>query len=403
VRPVDRYDAFLLDLDGVLYRGDEPVPGAAETVRALEDAGRSVVYPTNNSWRTPEQVAEKLAGMGIPARPEQVVTSAQATATMLSKERGTASAFVLGGRGIREALADAGIEPVDGEPDRVDVVVVGWDGELTYDRLRVATVLVGKGARLVATNADPSYPAPAGEHWPGAGALVAAVETGSGRRAEVVGKPHRPLFDLATDRAGTGNALVVGDRVETDIVGAGAAGLDAAMVLTGASTVADLLGTDAQPAMILDHLGGLLEERIVATVRSARAGDDAAVRDLVSQASLAEPSPGPAATVVAEAEGQLEATAATDVEGPDASLRSVAVREGARNQGLGARIVAAAVRDARRRGAERVWLLTESAVPFFERLGFDRVDRGALPSWVAERNAACGPSATAMRRDLVQA
>jgi glycerol 3-phosphatase-2 len=402
----DRYDAFLLDLDGVLYRGEDPVDRAPETVEALRSMGKAVVFVTNNSWRTPSQVAEKLQGMGIRAHPDDVVTSGQATAAQLRRALGSngATAYVLGGPGVRSALADAGIDPVDGEPDRVDVVVVGWDRDLTYDRLRTATVLIGRGARLVATNADASYPAPGGELWPGAGAILAAVEAGSGRSATVVGKPHRPLFDLAVDRAGGRAALVVGDRIETDIVGAANAGLDAALVLTGASTSADLLVADALPTMIVANLRELTDERPEPSIVRAGASHEAGIRALLDGAGLsAEGGWGrDAETMVALLGSEVVATSAADVRDEDAYLRSVAVREDVRGTRLGMLTVAAVVRDSRRRGARRVWLVTETAASFFERLGFARVDRGTLPQWIADLSDHCRESAVPMRRVLAQ-
>jgi glycerol-1-phosphatase len=404
--PADRYDAFLLDLDGVLYRGEDPVDGAPETVEALRSMGKGTVFMTNNSWRTPAQVAQKLEGMGIGAQPEDVVTSGQATAAQLRRALGSngATAYVLGGPGVRSALADAGIDPVDGEPDRVDVVVVGWDRDLTYDRLRTATVLIGRGARLVATNADASYPAPGGELWPGAGAILAAVEAGSGRSATVVGKPHRPLFDLAVDRAGGRTALVVGDRIETDIVGAANAGLDAALVLTGASTPADLLVADALPTMIVANLREITDERPEPSIVRAGASHEAGIRALLDGVGLSAEGgwDRDAQTVVSLLGSEVVATAAADVRDEDAYLRSVAVREDVRGTRLGMLTVAAVVRDSRRRGARRVWLVTETAASFFERLGFARIDRDALPPWIVDLSDHCRESAAAMRRVLAQ-
>ncbi|HZB04320.1 MAG TPA: HAD-IIA family hydrolase [Actinomycetota bacterium] len=404
--PADRFDAFLLDLDGVLYRGGDPVEGAPEAVDALRSRSKAVVFVTNNSWRTPAQVAAKLEGMGIHAPPEEVVTSGQATAAQLRRDLGAngATAYVLGGEGVRSALADAGIDSADGEPDRVDVVVVGWDRDLTYDRLRTATVLIGRGAGLVATNADPSYPAPGGELWPGAGAILAAVEAGSGRRATVVGKPQRPLFDLAVDRAGSRAALVVGDRIETDIVGAANAGLDSALVLTGASTPADLLVADALPTMVVANLRELTDERTEPSIVRAGSSHQGAVRALLDEMGLtAEPGwDRDAETVVALLDGDVVATSAADVQAEDAYLRSVAVREGLRGTGLGMLMVATVVRNIRRRGAKRLWLVTETAAPFFERLGFAPVERAALPRWIADRSDHCPGSAVTMRRDLAQ-
>ena len=214
MRLADHYQAVLLDLDGVLYRGEHRVPGAPEAVTALRSVGKRIVFLTNNSARTPEQVAEKLRGLGIEAAPEEVVTSALPTARLLatSADGGTPTAYVVGQDGVRAALDEAGVQVLVGEPDGADFVVVGWDGEVGYEQLRVATVLVRRGAQLVATNDDAAYPAPGGELWPGAGAILAAVETASGTRATVVGKPHRPLFEAALELAGTRNGVMVGDR-----------------------------------------------------------------------------------------------------------------------------------------------------------------------------------------------
>ena len=405
MRAVDRYDAFLLDLDGVLYRGDEVVPGAGEAVAGLRAAGRRIVFLTNNSARTPDQVADKLAGMGIEARPDEVVTSAQATARVVARlaaEDGRpASAFVIGERGVRQALDEAGIEVLEGEPTEAGFVVVGWDRQADYGKLRTATVLVGGGARLVATNPDRSYPAPGGVSWPGAGALLAAVEAASGARATVVGKPHRPLFAEAVGRAGTDRALMVGDRIETDVAGAAAAGLDVALVLTGAARPADLLDRDPVPPMVLADVSELLADRPDVRLRPARREDASELRSLLEGSGL---DPGELegslpATVVADG-GDSASVAAAPVRGDEAYLHSVAVAEDARGHHLGTLVTAAALRRAAADGARTAYLLTETAEGFFRRLGFEPIDRHALPAWVVERSTACSVNAVAMRREL---
>jgi HAD superfamily hydrolase (TIGR01457 family) len=247
-----RYDALLFDLDGVLYRGEEPVAHAVETMSALRSAGTTMVFLTNNSSRTPEQVAAKLAGIGIAAEPDEVETSALATAELLA-ERGGGTAFVVGQEGIRRALADAGIRVVDGEPDRVDHVVVGVDVEATYAKLRTACVLVEGGAHLIATNPDRSFPVP-GALWPGAGALLAVVTETTGANAEIVGKPFAPLFEAARRRAGATTPLVIGDRLDTDIAGAEAIGWDSLLVLTGVSTREELEGSSVRPTFVAEDL-----------------------------------------------------------------------------------------------------------------------------------------------------
>jgi 4-nitrophenyl phosphatase len=256
-----RYDGLLFDLDGVLYRGVVPVPHAVHTLAALREAGARMVFLTNNSSRTPEQVADKLTGIGISAEPGEVETSALATAELLAG-RGGGTAFVVGQEGVRRALADAGIVVLDGEPDRVDHVVVGVDVEATYAKLRTACVLVERGARLVATNPDRSFPVP-GALWPGAGALLAVVTETTGARAEVVGKPFAPLFEAASRRAGAARPLVIGDRLDTDIAGADALGWDSLLVLTGVSTRADLDGSEVRPTFVASDLRELLREGVL--------------------------------------------------------------------------------------------------------------------------------------------
>ena len=170
-----RYDALFFDLDGVLYRGDQVIAGAAEALAAIGEFGIPRLFLSNNSSRTPDEVAAKLTGLGFEARPRDVVTSAVATASFLEREgQADATAYVIGEQGIREALGSVGIQILDGDPARTDLVVIGLDRSVDYGKLRTASLLVERGARLVATNADPSLPAPDGL-WPGAGALVAAV------------------------------------------------------------------------------------------------------------------------------------------------------------------------------------------------------------------------------------
>ena len=253
----DPYDAILLDLDGVLYRWPEPIPGSAEAVAALRGAGKRIAFVTNNSSRTPAQVAERLASVGVDARSEEVVTSALATATVLA-ERGVRSAFVVGEEGLLDALGDAGIRVVDASADDVDVVVVGFDRGADYAKLKDASILVERGVSLVASNADPSFPAPGGESWPGAGALLAAIETTTGTRGDVVGKPEAPLFERALASAGGGRPLVVGDRLDIDIAGASRLGWDSALVLTGTTHHEDVESSPWKATFVVDDLSGLV-------------------------------------------------------------------------------------------------------------------------------------------------
>ena len=252
----DRYDCLLFDLDGVLYRGDRAIEAAPTTMAELRRRGSRVVFLTNNSSRTPDQVADKLRSHGIEADQQEVVTSALATAELLA-ERGGGRAFVIGMDGVREALSGAGIEVLDGRPEDADLVVVGFDGEATYERLKTAALLVERGAKLVATNADASFPAADGL-WPGAGALLAVVTTTTGVEPEIVGKPFAPLFESGLRRGGGGRPLVVGDRLDTDIEGAAKLGWDTMLVLTGVSTRAEAEAGPVRPTVIAEDVSALL-------------------------------------------------------------------------------------------------------------------------------------------------
>jgi HAD superfamily hydrolase (TIGR01450 family) len=255
----ERYDAFLFDLDGVLYRGASGVPHASAALARLRGLGKGVAFVTNNSGRPPGRVAERLRAVGVEASPDEVETSALTTASILAA-RGVGRVFVVGEDGLVGALADAGIEVPVGEPAAVDAVVVGWDRTADYDKLRTASVLVQRGAALIATNPDPSFPAADGTAWPGAGALLAAIETTTGVRGEVIGKPFPPVLLAALDRAGGGTPLLVGDRLDTDIAGAVGLGWDSMLVLTGISTRQDLRSSPVRPTYVADDLRALFTE-----------------------------------------------------------------------------------------------------------------------------------------------
>jgi glycerol 3-phosphatase-2 len=249
----DAYDTILFDLDGVLYRGAEAVPGAAGTVAAMRSLGKRIAFVTNNSSRTPDAIAQHLGSLGIDARADEVETSALATAALL-RSRAVASAFIVGGEGLRTAVRSAGVALVERGGERADAVVVGIDPSFTYADLVTGTWLVRGGAALIASNADATYPAADGLILPGAGAIVAALETSSGETAEVVGKPNGPIFLEALRRAGGTRPLVVGDRLDSDIEGARRLGWDSALILTGISARSDVDRTGIVPTYVLESL-----------------------------------------------------------------------------------------------------------------------------------------------------
>jgi HAD superfamily hydrolase (TIGR01457 family) len=403
----NRYEAFLLDLDGVVYRGDDPVHGASEAIEELRRRGRRVVFITNNSAPTPQAVVATLESMGVQALPEDVVTSAQAAIPLVRDRIGRAgTVFAIGEEGVRSALEEEGMTLLDGNPEKADAVVVGWDRRADYDKLRTASVLVQRGARLIATNADVSYPAPGGDLWPGTGALLAVIEQTTGAKATVAGKPHPPLFEAALERVGTPNALVIGDRLETDVAGAAAAGLDAALVLTGAATPSDVVDHDVVPVAVLRDLGELFTERPDVRIRIGTPDDEEQIRELVKEAGLAETEThglkSESSALIAEADDAAVATAMVRIRDADSYLHSVVVRPGEQGLGLGTLMVARALSAARRAGASRCFLVTETASGFFSKLGFQPTDRDYMPEWIRNLARECATSATSMERALAQ-
>lgn len=247
-----RYAGVVFDLDGVLVRGTSPIPDAAAAVDALRAAGVGVAFATNNAMRTPEQVAAVLEGAGVGADPAEVVTSPMAAARWL--EPGT-RCLVVGMEGLEAALDARGCERVTA-PEQAEAVVIGLDTNLTYDDLRRGTAALAAGARFLATNVDPTLPTADG-YWPGAGAIVAALATATGRTPEVAGKPNAPLFEAAAAVLPDGPLLMVGDRLDTDIGGAAALGWDTALVLTGVATRADLEASEVRPTHVVETLAEL--------------------------------------------------------------------------------------------------------------------------------------------------
>ncbi len=241
---------FALDLDGVVWLADRLLPGAAEAVARVRDAGHEVVFCTNNSMERVRSLVERLGRHGIPARGD-VLTSASAAGGLLD---GGERVLVCGGEGIVEAVESRGAVVVQGGP--ADVVMVGLDRAFTYDRLRVAADAVSAGARLLATNDDATYPTPSGA-VPGGGAILAAIERASGARAEIAGKPHPPMVALVRARLG-GEGVMVGDRPETDGAFARALGYRFALVLTG--VVASGEGVEPRPDLVAPDLPAAVEE-----------------------------------------------------------------------------------------------------------------------------------------------
>jgi len=271
-RPLaELYDAALLDLDGVVYRGPEPIPGAAKSLQLARKQGMRLAFVTNNASRAPAEVARHLVELGIPATVQDIVMSSQA-ATRVLRERlgGDATVLVTGSPALRAIVEGAGFRVVDSADDRPDGVVQGYFDGLRYADLAEAAIAVRAGAVWVATNVDSTLPSPRGL-LPGNGALVGLVAIGTGAKPIVAGKPALPLHAEAVERTGATHPLVVGDRLDTDIEGANAAGTDSLLVMTGVTSPAEFLAAvpNQRPTYVSADLTGLIAPQALVI----RAGD----------------------------------------------------------------------------------------------------------------------------------
>jgi HAD superfamily hydrolase (TIGR01450 family) len=256
----DEFDGLLIDLDGVVWLGREPLPGAHSALRQLLEGGKELVFVTNNPGRAASTYAERLRGDGVAIGEGRVVTAGQVTARLAAQRAGEgAGAFTIGAPAFREAVAAAGLRPLSGEAARdADVVLVSGHRDFDYEELLTATLALQRGAALFATSRDPTLPMPGGA-WPGTGAILAAVETASGAQAEIGGKPERHLFEMAREQiASAERVAMVGDRIASDIEGGHRAGLETILVLSGATSREQAESAVPPPDHIVESIAGLL-------------------------------------------------------------------------------------------------------------------------------------------------
>ena len=252
--------AVLLDMDGVVYVGEEPLPGVQELLDYLKATNRNWLFVTNNSSRTPVQFVEKIARMGIGADEAHILSSALATASWLAEQYPNGvRAFMIGQDGLRWALQQEGITLVE-DAQSADIIVSGIDFSVRYERLADAALAIRAGARFVGTNSDTSFPSERGQ-IPGSGALLALLEAATGVTPTVIGKPNAGMFEQAMHKLGTtpSSTLMVGDRYETDIAGAIELGMPTAAVLTGITTEEEFHTVVPGPDLILPGLPELLD------------------------------------------------------------------------------------------------------------------------------------------------
>ncbi|MFI9193103.1 HAD-IIA family hydrolase [Streptomyces californicus] len=280
----EAYDTALLDLDGVVYAGGEAIAYAVEALAEARAGGMHLAYVTNNALRTPDAVAEHLTELGVPAEPSDVITSAQAVARLVADQLPPgARVLAIGGEGLRVALRERGLVPVESADDDPAAVVQGYGGpDMAWGRFAEASYAVRRGLPWFASNTDLTIPSARGIA-PGNGAAVEVVRIATGAEPQVAGKPLPPMHRETVLRTGAERPLVVGDRLDTDIEGAFNGGVDSLLVLTGVTDAGLLLAAPPQhrPTYVDRDLRGLLtgQPEVVAAGEGFRCGDwTAAVR-----------------------------------------------------------------------------------------------------------------------------
>ena len=257
-RPTHLYGAYILDLDGTVFLGNALLPTAGETIATLRSLGRRTVFLSNNPTRTREEYVAKLSQLGVPVTGDDIIHSSQVMANFLLRRMPGARLFVVGEEPLKAELQAAGFELC--EEGRIDAVIASFDRTFAYRKLQIAFDAIRAGARFYATNADRFCPVPGGGE-PDAAAIIAAIEACTGAQVEaVVGKPSPYTIEAILDRLGLEPAecIMTGDRLETDVAMGLNAGMDAALVLTGATDEKDLAASCIRPTFVLRKLGDLL-------------------------------------------------------------------------------------------------------------------------------------------------
>ncbi|MCD6524649.1 MAG: HAD family hydrolase [Thermococcus sp.] len=251
---------IIFDMDGVVYRGNEPIEGAKEVIEFLKKRSIPFIFLTNNSTRDPAMYREKLLSMGIDVPEDTIVTSGVATRLYMKKHLKPGKIFVIGGEGLHREMKRLGWGTVGLDDARngmwreIKYVVVGLDPELTYEKLKYGTLAIRNGAKFIGTNPDTTYPAEEGL-YPGAGAIIAALKASTEVEPLIIGKPNEPAYEVAKEKLGPVDEIwMVGDRLDTDIVFAKRFGMKAIMVLTGVSSLRDIEKSEVKPDLVLPSI-----------------------------------------------------------------------------------------------------------------------------------------------------
>lgn len=267
--PLTNIRALIVDMDGVLWHGNQPLPGLTDFFQALRDRQLPFILATNNASMTPEQYVVKLERMGVPVTPDEILTSGMATALYLAEhpdiDPASTSVFVIGEKGARQPLVDRGFTLMEEyqrnetrihvEDSRADIVVCGLDRELSWNKLATAALNIGNGAKFIGTNADTTLPTERGVS-PGNGAILAALKAATGIAPTIIGKPEPVIYEQALALLGIDPAetVAIGDRLDTDILGAVRTNIRSILVLTGISTEKDLQSVDFNPTWIMPDI-----------------------------------------------------------------------------------------------------------------------------------------------------
>lgn len=273
---------FLIDMDGVIYKGSEPIPGAVEFIDRLREKGYPFLFLTNNSQRTNRDVCYKLRKMGFNVNDEHIFTCAMATARYLNSRKVNGTAYVIGEGGLLTELHNVGYSIVDDHPD---YVVIGEGRTIMLESVDKAINMILNGARLIATNLDPNCPVGNEKYRAGCGAFVAMLEFATGRQAFSVGKPSPIMMRMARKILGltTDETVMVGDTMGTDILGAGSMGFTTVLTLSGVTRECDLDQYGYSPDFVIDSVRDLLEEELFSQVLSKEHGQYAYLEEFTTR------------------------------------------------------------------------------------------------------------------------
>jgi len=256
------FDAFLIDLDGVVYVGDKPINDAPETIKKLIKLGKKIIYLTNDPRKSSFQYSQRLSKLSIPSDPKHIITSASALILHIGiKNLTNKTAFVIGSRSLKNQLRKTGLKLISRDSrNKTHYVIVGGHNKVDYDDLKKATLCLRNGANFYATNNDPYYPTPEGL-VPATGALVASIKTASGIKPTIVGKPQKIMFQIAKSMLNKNDkCAVIGDRLDTDIKGGIRARLNTILCLTGATKLDEVKKSKIKPDYIIKDLSYLLKD-----------------------------------------------------------------------------------------------------------------------------------------------